>query len=204
MSEVGRIAFAPHYGDPEIPPFPGAQWDLARGAWIDPATTRAAADDPVWSPSAEPPFAVVAPPSGSKATNPKDAVGVRKVPFSTVPASVVAEIGLAMLEGARKYGRHNYRKAGVRASVYYDASLRHMTAWWEGEDIDAESGLSHITKALACLVVIRDSMIQGNWKDDRPPATPAGWIGRLNEAAGVIIDRHPNPKEAHVAKPENQ
>ena len=59
----------------------------------------------------------------AKEMNPKDGVGTGKVPMSTVPAVVLAEIGLAMLEGARKYGRHNYRVAGIRASVYYDAML---------------------------------------------------------------------------------
>ena len=81
-----------------------------------------------------------------KATNPKDAVGIKKVPLSTVSSKVIMEMGLGMLEGARKYGRHNYRVAGVRASVYYDACMRHLMAWWEGEDIDPDSGLHHIIK----------------------------------------------------------
>lgn len=61
-----------------------------------------------------------------KPTNPKDSVGIRKAPMSTVSAVVMAEVGVAMLEGAAKYGRHNYRAVGVRASVYYDATLRHL------------------------------------------------------------------------------
>jgi hypothetical protein len=137
--------------------------------------------------------------SDTKDTNPKDAVGTRKVPFSTVPAPYVAELGLAMLEGARKYGRHNYRAIGVRASVYYDAAMRHLTAWWEGEDIDPESGLSHLTKAGACLAVLRDSMRQGNWTDDRPPKTPAGWTKELNTKAAEIIDRIPESADAYTA-----
>lgn len=83
--------------------------------------------------------------------------------------TVMAEVGVAMLEGARKYGRHNYRVAGVRASVYVDAAFGHIAQWWEGEDIDSDSGLSHVTKAIASLVVIRDAMIQGKLNDDRPP-----------------------------------
>ena len=107
----------------------------------------------------------------TKETNPKDAIGVKKWrQFSAVPFNVVWRIGVAMIEGARKYGRHNYRAVGVRASVYFDASLGHLTCWWEGEDIDSESGLHHLDKALASLVVIRDSIIKGNWVDDRPPA----------------------------------
>jgi len=133
-----------------------------------------------------------------KDSNPKDAVGIKKVPFSTVSAPVIAEIGLAMLEGGRKYGRHNYREIGVRTSVYYDACLRHLTAYWEGEDIDPDSGLSHITKALACLVVLRDAMIVDKCVDDRPPKTKQGWIQELNKRAEEIIERYPDAKDPYT------
>jgi hypothetical protein len=133
-----------------------------------------------------------------KDTNPKDSVGIKKVPFSTIPGPVLAEVGLALLEGARKYRRHNYRVAGVRASVYYDASLRHLMAWWEGEDIDPDSGLSHVTKAIAGLMVLRDSMMIGNWKDDRPPSVKAGWVQEMNKKAGEIIEKYPNGLEPYT------
>ncbi len=136
----------------------------------------------------------------SKDTNPKDAVGVRKVPMSTVSAPVLMEVGLAMMEGARKYGRHNYRVAGARASVYYDASLRHLFAWWEGQDIDPDSGLSHISKAIATLVVLRDTMLNAKLVDDRPPASVDGWMDALNGAAGVLIEKYPDSKPALTQK----
>jgi hypothetical protein len=79
------------------------------------------------------------PAATDKPSNPKDMVGVKKVPFSVISAAVTAEVGVGMLEGASKYGRHNYRAVGVRASVYYDATMRHLTAWWEGEDVDPPS-----------------------------------------------------------------
>lgn len=131
-----------------------------------------------------------------KAANPKDAVGVRKVPiFSVIPWGVISEIALALLEGARKYGRHNYRVSGVRASVYVDALGRHIGSWVEGEDIDAESGLNHITKALATLTVLRDSMMTGNWIDDRPPSTLGNtWVQDANRKASEIINRIPDAK----------
>jgi hypothetical protein len=138
----------------------------------------------------------------SKPSNPKDAVGIRKAPMSTLPAPVLFEIGLAMMEGARKYGRHNYRAVGVRASVYYDAFMRHVTAWWEGEDIDPDSGLPHLSKAGACLVVLRDSMRRGNCTDDRPPKVEAGWLKELNKLAVGIIDRYPESKEPFTEKLE--
>ena len=136
-----------------------------------------------------------------KETNPKDIVGVKKVPFCTIPFRVLTGVGLALLEGARKYGRHNYRVAGVVASVYVDAMFRHMTAWWEGEDIDPDSGLSHIDKAIATLVVLRDSMYTGNWKDDRPPKVREGWVQDANKKAAEIIDKYPDAKKPFTEKP---
>lgn len=131
-----------------------------------------------------------------KPSNPKDIVGVRKAPMSTVPAPVLAELGVAMLEGAAKYGRHNYRAVGVRASVYYDATMRHLMAWWEGQDLDPYSGMSHITKAIASLAVLRDSMIQGKMTDDRAPAS-AEFYEALNKRAAEIIDRYADKSPKH-------
>jgi len=128
-----------------------------------------------------------------KMSNPKDSVGIKKVPTSTLPTGPMLEVGLAMMEGARKYGRHNYRIAGVRASVYYDAAYRHLDAFWEGEDIDPDSGIHHLAKAVACLMVLRDSMMMENWVDDRPPKYPGGLdMPALNKQAAGIIERYPD------------
>lgn len=135
-----------------------------------------------------------------KPSNPKDSVGIKKVYYSVVPWGVIAEVGLAMLEGARKYGRHNYRSIGVRGSVYYDATLRHLTDWWEGTDIDPDSGLSHITKAIASLTVLRDSMIRENWEDDRPIRMDEGWLQELNKKAAEIVERYPEAAHTYTQK----
>jgi len=131
-----------------------------------------------------------------KKSNPKDSVGIKKVPYSTVSAPVMAETGLAMLEGALKYGRHNYRAIGVRTSVYYDAALRHLTAFWEGEDTDPDSGLPHVTKAIASLMVLRDAQLCDKCVDDRPPKSKAGWIQHLNKLAAKLVETYPEPKPA--------
>ena len=133
-----------------------------------------------------------------KDTNPKDAIGIRKAPISTVPGAVVMEIGLGLLEGACKYRRHNYRSVGVRASVYYDACFRHLVAWWEGENTDPDSGLPHIAKLLSSGAVLRDAQLQGMLVDDRPPPSPIGWLSELNAMAGRIINRYPDPKPAYT------
>lgn len=131
-----------------------------------------------------------------KPTNPKDAVGVAKPPLSTVSIPVIAEVGVAMMEGARKYGRHNYRTIGVRASIYFDAAFRHLGKFWEGEDIDPDSGISHVTKAITSLVVLRDAMIQGKLTDDRPPKSPPGFFAELEAQCKAVIAKYPDCKEA--------
>lgn len=131
-----------------------------------------------------------------KDTNPKDAIGISKAPMSTVSAAVLMDVGVAMLEGASKYGRHNYRAAGVRASVYYDALMRHAMTWWEGEDLDPDSGMSHITKAIATLVVLRDAMIQDKFTDDRPPRS-APFLPALNDTAAALLVKHADKHPRH-------
>lgn len=126
-----------------------------------------------------------------KESNPKDLVGVKKVSYSVIPETVIAEIAVAMMEGARKYARHNYRVAGVKASVYFDAARRHLAKWWEGQDIDPDSGVHEITKAIASLVVLRDAMIQGKYSDDRPPKASEGWMNDIQKQVNELFEKYP-------------
>ena len=135
----------------------------------------------------------------SKDTNPKDLVGSRKTPISVIPVAVLYDVGLAMLEGTVKYGRSNYRVAGVRASVYFDAGVGHLFDWWEGDNIDPDSGLSHVTKAIASLVVLRDAMLQGKLVDDRPPRSQV-FKRDFSPKAGEIIDRYAHIKPHHCTQ----
>lgn len=132
----------------------------------------------------------------TKPSNPKDAIGIRKWRWiTTVPLTVIAELGVALLEGAYKYGRHNYRRAGVRSSVYVDAAIWHIGQWWEGEDIDPDSGLSHVTKAIASLTVLRDAMIQKMLTDDRPPKGELEEVrAEMQKIVDSLAERYPEPK----------
>jgi hypothetical protein len=136
---------------------------------------------------------------GAKETNPKDAIGSKKAPMSTLPAGVLAEMGVAMFEGKAKYGAFNYRVAGVRASVYYDAACRHLFSWWEGEDIDPDSGMPHIVKLLTCLAVLRDAQRNGMVNDDRPPISPIDYA-TLNEKTAAIIEMHKDKAPRHYTR----
>jgi hypothetical protein len=134
----------------------------------------------------------------TKPTNPKDAFGIKKASLSCVSAPVLMEVGIGMQEGGAKYGRHNYRVIGVRGSVYYDATMRHLMSWWEGEDIDPDSGLSHVTKAICSLVVLRDAMIQNKFNDDRPPRAAEGWLAPLNAKSEALFNKYPDPVKPYT------
>lgn len=136
----------------------------------------------------------------TKETNPKDAVAVKKVPWHLLPWRALAGAALGLLEGACKYGAFNYRVAGIRVSVYVSATMRHLLAYWEGREIDPDSGLHEIDKAIASLIVLRDGLLQGNYVDDRPPAAAAGWLEVANLQALDIIEKYPDPKPAFTQK----
>jgi hypothetical protein len=107
---------------------------------------------------------------GEDPTNPKDRIGVTKVPMlSVVPAASLIHEALAMRNGAKKYGAYNWRSKEVRASVYADAMMRHLMDYWDGDNTDAESGCHPLAHAKACAGIILDALETGNLVDDRPP-----------------------------------
>ena len=98
--------------------------------------------------------------------NPKEAAGRRKCPMHLLSPSAMRETANALGVGAAKYGPRNYRKAGINATTYVGAMLRHIVAWNDGEDLD-ESGLSHIAHVSACCDILLDCMATGMMNDDR-------------------------------------
>lgn len=107
------------------------------------------------------------PVSSSKPTNPKDAIGSDKMPLHLWPETASAMGSLALLDGALKYGRSNFREIGVRASIYVDAAKRHLQFWFEGEDTDPDSGLPHLAHVLACVAILVDAGAADKLNDDR-------------------------------------
>lgn len=142
--------------------------------------------------------------SDVKPTNPKDAIGSTKLPFWVLPFRVLRGVALAMMEGALKYGGYNYRDAGVRASVYYDAAMNHLGDWWEGQDLDPDSGLSHVDKAIASLVVLRDGMYEGNWNDDRPLKARGETVARNDPRVAALLAKYPDPCRPFMEKDNKQ
>lgn len=136
--------------------------------------------------------------SNQKESNPKQQFADAKVQFHVLPMQVVAELSVAMLEGATKYGSHNYRKTGARFSTYYNATMRHLVAYLEGEDVDRESGVNHITKAITSLMVLRDCMLNDIYVDDRPISPACPCISEANDATANLLYKM---KDVEIVRP---
>ncbi|TXR49902.1 dATP/dGTP diphosphohydrolase domain-containing protein [Phyllobacterium endophyticum] len=99
--------------------------------------------------------------------NPKTAVGLTKPSMANVPTTALLHLMRAMADGARKYGRMNWREKTVTASIYYDAAFRHMAAWYDGEEDATDSKVHHLGHAMACFAIILDAAAHGKLNDDR-------------------------------------
>lgn len=64
-------------------------------------------------------------------------------------------VGRVLTFGAKKYAAHNWRK-GIQFSRLISAVLRHILAYASGEDLDPETGLSHLYHASCCLMFLAE------------------------------------------------
>lgn len=114
--------------------------------------------------------------------NPKDLIGVKKVPtLSVIPSAGLVHCGRAMANGSEKYGRMNWREHPVKASIYLDAALRHLMGWTDGEENAADSGVHHLGHVMACCAILLDAQEAGNMIDDRVPGPAADLLERFKE-----------------------
>jgi hypothetical protein len=90
-----------------------------------------------------------------------------KPQLGLVPKSLLWAVGTILTFGANIYGRDNWRK-GLAWSRPYDALLRHLTAWWNGESLDLESGKSHLWHAGCELAFLIEYEETKTGEDDRP------------------------------------
>lgn len=100
--------------------------------------------------------------------NPKDLIGAKKLSMSVLPDVAVAHANHAMMDGARKYKRFNWRSKDVRATIYIEACRRHIAQWFDKEETASDSGVHHLGHAIACLAILLDAQESGNLVDDRP------------------------------------
>jgi hypothetical protein len=84
-----------------------------------------------------------------------------------IPTEALEQVGRIYTYGANKYADHNWR-GGLKYSRLYGAALRHLFAFWRGEDTDGESGLPHLAHATFGLLGLLQYSIEGREDlDDR-------------------------------------
>ena len=121
--------------------------------------------------------------NGTKFDNGKPRMGL-------LPSGPLREIAAVLSFGASKYNDHNWR-GGFKWSRLVDASLRHLTAWNEGQDKDEESGLSHLAHAACCLLFLLEHEAKKLGEDDRykePKEQPISTLVQEMHAAAPPLD----------------
>lgn len=106
-----------------------------------------------------------------EAVNPKDVAATRdnKPPLDLLEHVADIEIARVLFTGAKKYGRKNFHTIPISATVYGGAIRRHVGAWLDGEDLDPESGISHLAHIGANVHVLLAAMKAGMFMDNRAP-----------------------------------
>lgn len=138
-----------------------------------------------------------APAAQGKPTNPKDSLGVLKVPLQLLSPIAKAFQAVAHYLGATKYGAWNWRGVGVKGSIYYAAAQRHLDQWYSGEDMD-DDGTPHLANAAACINILIEAQYQGNMIDDRPPKVDLRLAYKdVEKAMRVVREKygHMEPKQ---------
>jgi hypothetical protein len=141
--------------------------------------------------------------------DPKGAAGSKKTPLHLIPPIAMTAAAHAHAQGAEKYGAFNWRRNGVNATTYIAAMLRHLNAYRDGEDMDPESGVSHLGHAIASANILLDAQHCGTLVDDRikldqmcgevtsfasEPTTIEGWLRTLPDGyreLALRADKHP-------------
>lgn len=103
----------------------------------------------------------------TQVNDPKGAAGALKAPMHLIPPYALEQSAWVHKLGSEKYGPYNWRDTGVCATTYVSAIMRHLNAWRDGEDLDPESGISHIAHIATSCNILLDAGHCGTLQDDR-------------------------------------
>ena len=91
-----------------------------------------------------------------------------KIRVDLLPVDPMLDVANVFGFGARKYFANSYRQGQTVAwSRTYGSILRHLFAFWSGEDNDPESGLPHLAHAGTQLFILMEHAKHNQDKDDR-------------------------------------
>jgi hypothetical protein len=90
-----------------------------------------------------------------------------KADFSLLPLCTLEDEIRGWMYGKKKYAAWNWAK-GMPWSVPFACAMRHLAAWQRGEDIDPESGITHLGLAMCNLRMLTLYAKTFQEGDDRP------------------------------------
>ena len=132
--------------------------------------------------------------------DPKGAAGAVKVPLGLIPPHAMEQTAWVHKLGADKYGPWNWRETGVCASTYVNAILRHLNAWRDGEDLDPESGISHLAHVACSANILMDAEYCDKLQDDRNKAQKHVGGGMSYEEDWGALDEEEEDPRAKLLK----
>lgn len=125
---------------------------------------------------------------GAPDNNPKTRVGgMNKVPMHLIPERALVYVAMAFADGGFKYQPYNWHAEKISASVYYGAARRHMADWWCGADV-TEAGVHPLAAAIACMLMVLDTLGTEFLNDNRPPAIGESFDELLAKLAAKLPD----------------
>lgn len=75
--------------------------------------------------------------------------------YSLLPANTINQVIDVLEYGASdKYEVDNWQKIPDARTRFYNAAMRHIDQWWNGELTDKESTLPHLAHAVCCLLFL--------------------------------------------------
>lgn len=93
--------------------------------------------------------------------------GTKPAKPSLIPTPALMALAEHYGVGAKKYSAHNWRK-GYEWSLAYDALCRHLWTFWDGEDMDDETGTPHMAAVAFHAFSLLVFMTEHPEFDDRP------------------------------------
>lgn len=89
-----------------------------------------------------------------------------KLQYGLLPPLALKATVEILTFGAEKYEPNNWINVPDSKRRYFDAAMRHMWAWKEGEQNDPESGKNHLAHALCCLMFLYEHDVKYSVQQD--------------------------------------
>ena len=96
----------------------------------------------------------------------------KKPKMNLLPPKAIVEVAKVLTFGAQKYGPENWKELEDLQNRYLAGALRHIFAHMDGEQLDPETGLSHMAHALCCLLFkLEIELENAKIEEERPRET---------------------------------